>query len=157
MIPVYYFCFYFQVLPFVLLGLGIDDSFVICNAFGRTDPRAPIPDRMAEGLASSGEEVVFLLFSFVITLLFQPVPLLGTRPQSNSLMISRDRSSPFFLSPVRYTPCIASFFFPCIFFLLQVTACMRLSPLFLPSSKVTRLHAQNILGTVRDTFPTNLL
>ena len=44
-----------QVLPFVLLGLGVDDSFVICNAFGRTDPRKSIPDRMAEGLGTSGE------------------------------------------------------------------------------------------------------
>ncbi|CAM9868562.1 unnamed protein product, partial [Laminaria digitata] len=39
-----------QILPFVLLGLGVDDSFVICNAFGRTDPRKSIPDRMSEGL-----------------------------------------------------------------------------------------------------------
>ncbi|CAN0537374.1 unnamed protein product, partial [Ectocarpus sp. 8 AP-2014] len=39
-----------QVLPFILLGLGVDDSFVICNAFGRTDPRKSIPERMREGL-----------------------------------------------------------------------------------------------------------
>ena len=45
-----------QVLPFVLLGLGVDDSFVICNAFGRTDPRKSIPDRMAEGLGTSGQD-----------------------------------------------------------------------------------------------------
>lgn len=44
-----------QVLPFILLGLGVDDSFVICNAFGRTDPRKSLPDRMKEGLGTSGQ------------------------------------------------------------------------------------------------------
>ena len=61
-----HFCFTFffsratvaQVLPFVLLGLGVDDSFVICNAFGRTDPRKPISERMAEGLGTSGEKSI---------------------------------------------------------------------------------------------------
>lgn len=43
-----------QVLPFVLLGLGVDDSFVICNAYGRTDPRKPINERMSESLGHSG-------------------------------------------------------------------------------------------------------
>ncbi|CAN0219603.1 unnamed protein product [Pylaiella littoralis] len=45
------------VLPFILLGLGVDDSFVICNAFGRTDPRKSIPDRMREGLGTSGVSI----------------------------------------------------------------------------------------------------
>lgn len=46
-----------QVLPFILLGLGVDDSFVICNAFGRTDPRKSLPERMREGLGTSGQSV----------------------------------------------------------------------------------------------------
>eukprot|EP00752_Nemacystus_decipiens_P003771 g3472.t1 len=45
------------VLPFILLGLGVDDSFVICNAFGRTDPRKSLPDRMKEGLGTSGVSI----------------------------------------------------------------------------------------------------
>ncbi|CAM9219494.1 unnamed protein product [Ectocarpus sp. 6 AP-2014] len=45
------------VLPFILLGLGVDDSFVICNAFGRTDPRKSIPERMREGLGTSGVSI----------------------------------------------------------------------------------------------------
>eukprot|EP00904_Undaria_pinnatifida_P001827 jgi/Undpi1/11645/HiC_scaffold_36.g13940.m1 len=56
-----YFGFFYTplhtVLPFVLLGLGVDDSFVICNAFGRTDPRKPISERMAEGLGTSGVSI----------------------------------------------------------------------------------------------------
>lgn len=44
-----------QVLPFILLGLGVDDSFVICNSFGRTDPRKSIPERMKEGLGHAGQ------------------------------------------------------------------------------------------------------
>lgn len=51
-----------QVLPFVLLGLGVDDSFVICNAYGRTDPRKPINERMSESLGHSGEAETSLLF-----------------------------------------------------------------------------------------------
>lgn len=47
----------FQVLPFILLGLGVDDSFVICNAFGRTDPRKSLPERMKEGLGTSGQSL----------------------------------------------------------------------------------------------------
>lgn len=54
-----------QVLPFVLLGLGVDDSFVICNGFGRTDPRKSVPDRMAEGLGTSGLYLITLIYCFV--------------------------------------------------------------------------------------------
>lgn len=49
-------------LPFVLLGLGVDDSFVICNAYGRTDPRKPINERMSESLGHSGQIDMSLLF-----------------------------------------------------------------------------------------------
>eukprot|EP00903_Cladosiphon_okamuranus_P017671 g16272.t1 len=56
-----YFGFFYTplhtVLPFILLGLGVDDSFVICNAFGRTDPRKTLPERMKEGLGTSGVSI----------------------------------------------------------------------------------------------------
>ena len=42
------------VLPFVLLGLGVDDSFVIMNAFVQTDPDADLKFRMKEAMSHAG-------------------------------------------------------------------------------------------------------
>eukprot|EP00403_Amphidinium_massartii_P048273 CAMPEP_0178464984 /NCGR_PEP_ID=MMETSP0689_2-20121128/51122_1 /TAXON_ID=160604 /ORGANISM="Amphidinium massartii, Strain CS-259" /LENGTH=788 /DNA_ID=CAMNT_0020091899 /DNA_START=162 /DNA_END=2525 /DNA_ORIENTATION=- len=35
-----------QILPFILVGIGIDDAFVITNAYDATDASLPIPDRI---------------------------------------------------------------------------------------------------------------
>uniref|UniRef100_A0A7S2G6F6 SSD domain-containing protein n=1 Tax=Octactis speculum TaxID=3111310 RepID=A0A7S2G6F6_9STRA len=45
------------VLPFVLLGLGVDDSFVIVSAFDHTNPRDPIPLRMRNTLAHAATSI----------------------------------------------------------------------------------------------------
>lgn len=64
------------VLPFILLGLGIDDSFVICNAFGRTDPRDSIPERMAVGLGTSGVSITVTSITDFVAFMISSVTVL---------------------------------------------------------------------------------
>jgi len=47
-----------SVLPFVILGIGVDDSFVIINALDRTDPSKPVPERIAQALSHAGASVM---------------------------------------------------------------------------------------------------
>ena len=35
-----------NLLPFLLIGVGVDDMFVISSAIDQTDPRLPIEERM---------------------------------------------------------------------------------------------------------------
>jgi predicted RND superfamily exporter protein len=46
-----------SVLPFVILGLGVDDSFVIVNCFDRTSPNDPIPKRLSDALANAAASI----------------------------------------------------------------------------------------------------
>jgi len=46
-----------SVLPFVILGLGVDDSFVITSAFDATDRSRPIVDRMRLALAHAATSI----------------------------------------------------------------------------------------------------
>ena len=46
-----------SVLPFVILGLGVDDSFVITNAFDATSKKDPIPQRMRDALAHAATSI----------------------------------------------------------------------------------------------------
>ena len=45
------------VLPFVLLGLGVDDSFVIMNAFVQTDQDADLKVRMKDAMSHAGVSI----------------------------------------------------------------------------------------------------
>jgi len=47
-----------SVLPFVILGIGVDDSFVIINALDRTDPSKPIPERIAQAMSHAGASIM---------------------------------------------------------------------------------------------------
>ena len=46
------------ILPFVILGIGVDDSFVIMNAFDHTDPELPVPKRIAEAISHAGVSIM---------------------------------------------------------------------------------------------------
>ena len=46
-----------SVLPFVLLGLGVDDSFVIMNSFLQTDPEEELPKRMKHAMSHAGVSI----------------------------------------------------------------------------------------------------
>jgi len=47
-----------SVLPFVILGIGVDDSFVIMNALDRTDASKPVPERIAQALSHAGASIM---------------------------------------------------------------------------------------------------
>jgi len=47
-----------SVLPFVVLGIGVDDSFVIMNALDRTDPNLPVPERIAKAISHAGVSIM---------------------------------------------------------------------------------------------------
>lgn len=48
-----------SVLPFVLLGIGVDDSFVIMNAIDRVDPALPVAERIATAMSHAGVSIMF--------------------------------------------------------------------------------------------------
>lgn len=47
-----------QVLPFLLLGLGVDDTFVIVGAFARTDKKLSAEERIGIAMQSAGSSVL---------------------------------------------------------------------------------------------------
>lgn len=47
-----------SVLPFVILGIGVDDSFVIMNAYDRSDPNLSVRKRIAEAISHAGVSIM---------------------------------------------------------------------------------------------------
>ena len=46
-----------QVLPFLILGLGIDDTFVIIGAYQRVPFDLPVPEKIAQTLERAGTSI----------------------------------------------------------------------------------------------------
>lgn len=46
-----------SILPFILLGLGVDNCFVIANAFDQTNLQDSVPKRMADALSHAGVSI----------------------------------------------------------------------------------------------------
>lgn len=44
-------------LPFLLIGIGVDDMFVISAALDQTNPRWSVADRMREGMRHAGSSI----------------------------------------------------------------------------------------------------
>ena len=44
-------------MPFLLIGIGADDMFVMCNAVDQTDLKKPAKDRMREALGHAGPAI----------------------------------------------------------------------------------------------------
>lgn len=42
---------------FLLLGIGVDDMYVICSQLDRTDPNKSVVERMKEGMAHAGSSI----------------------------------------------------------------------------------------------------
>lgn len=70
-----------SVLPFVLLGIGIDETFVIMGAVDRTDPTKTIPERISDALGHVGPSVMVTTLTdfigFVISVK-SPLPALSS-------------------------------------------------------------------------------
>lgn len=46
-----------QLMPFMLVGIGADDMFVLCNSIDQTDIKKPTMDRISEALSHSGPAI----------------------------------------------------------------------------------------------------
>ena len=59
-----------NVLPFLLLGVGVDDMFVIVNAYDQVDKSLDLPTRMGRTLATAGASITVTsltdIFAFII-------------------------------------------------------------------------------------------
>eukprot|EP00928_Gymnodinium_smaydae_P047213 TRINITY_DN31492_c0_g1_i1.p1 TRINITY_DN31492_c0_g1~~TRINITY_DN31492_c0_g1_i1.p1 ORF type:complete len:907 (-),score=69.37 TRINITY_DN31492_c0_g1_i1:124-2817(-) len=58
-----------QVLPFILLGIGFDDGFVIAKAFDCTNTEDPIPTRMRYALKKAGLSITITSVTDIIAFL----------------------------------------------------------------------------------------
>lgn len=47
-----------SIMPFVLLGIGVDDSFVIMNSIDRTNPSLPVEERIATAISHAGVSIM---------------------------------------------------------------------------------------------------
>lgn len=135
------------VLPFVLLGLGVDDSFVIVNALTQTDPTKPIPQRMREAMSHAGVSItVTSITDFV------------------AFAISTTTQLPALASFCFYaaTGILFLFFYQCIFFGAWVVCdarrqanrnvdccpCICASRIESDDAKATRIEKQRELGSL---------
>ena len=58
-----------QIFPYVLMGIGLDDTFIICGALSRTDARQDIVDRIVEAMEEVGVSVAFTTLTTVVAFL----------------------------------------------------------------------------------------
>ncbi|XP_052033068.1 protein patched homolog 2 isoform X2 [Apodemus sylvaticus] len=68
-----------QVLPFLALGIGVDDIFLLAHAFTKSPPDTPLPERMGECLRRTGTSVALTsinnMIAFFMAVLV-PIPAL---------------------------------------------------------------------------------
>ena len=58
-----------QILPFILVGIGIDDAFVIATAFDRTDDSADIPERVGLAMERVGVSITLTSMTDIVAFL----------------------------------------------------------------------------------------
>ncbi|CAB9518966.1 Protein patched homolog 1 [Seminavis robusta] len=67
-----------QILPFVIFGIGLDDTFIITGAYFRTDPNEPIEDRIRITMQEVGPSItlttVTTIFAFTLGRLTSSLP-----------------------------------------------------------------------------------
>ncbi len=50
-------CAHLQVIPFLVLAVGVDNMFILAHALQQQDPRLPIPERLGRALAGAGPSI----------------------------------------------------------------------------------------------------
>mmetsp|Transcript_17543 Transcript_17543/g.29598 ORF Transcript_17543/g.29598 Transcript_17543/m.29598 type:complete len:191 (-) Transcript_17543:1367-1939(-) len=58
-----------NLLPFLLIGVGVDDMFVISSALDQTNPRKPLEERMKEGMVHAGSSITITSLTNAIAFL----------------------------------------------------------------------------------------
>ena len=46
-----------QVIPFLVLAVGVDNMFILANTLDTTDASAPLPERIGQALSSAGPSI----------------------------------------------------------------------------------------------------
>jgi len=57
-------------MPFLLIGIGVDDMFVIVNALDQTDDKKPVKERIMEGFSHAGPSITITSFTNAIAFFF---------------------------------------------------------------------------------------
>jgi Niemann-Pick C1 protein len=55
-----------NILPFLLIGIGVDDMFVISSALDQTNSRHTVQERMKEGMVHAGSSITITSFTNMI-------------------------------------------------------------------------------------------
>ena len=59
-----------QLMPFLLIGIGVDDMFVLCNAIDQTDIKKPANERIIEALSHAGPAITITSLTNVLAFAF---------------------------------------------------------------------------------------
>ena len=46
-----------QVIPFLVLAVGVDNMFILANTLDAADPSQPLPERVGQALSSAGPSI----------------------------------------------------------------------------------------------------
>lgn len=48
---------FLQVIPFLVLAVGVDNMFILAHALQQQDPQLPVPERLGRALAGAGPSI----------------------------------------------------------------------------------------------------
>ena len=57
-------------MPFLLIGIGVDDMFVICNAVDQTDLKLSAKERIREAMSHAGPSITITSLTNILAFLF---------------------------------------------------------------------------------------
>ncbi|KAM8789444.1 protein patched homolog 2 isoform 2-T2 [Rhynchonycteris naso] len=80
-----------QVLPFLALGIGVDDIFLLAHAFTEAPPGSPLQDRMGECLLRTGASVALTSINNIVAFFMAalvPIPALRAFSLQAAIVVS---------------------------------------------------------------------